>query len=95
VIQYEPFNIVLILNNEEVKITVIPIDGFGNEKPFVFDIVINEVSFGDVNYIHGQWVSYSIEDKELVELIGKCIYKLYDKGERIFKRLIPAKLFIN
>ena len=66
-----------------------------DKKPDTFEIIINGISEGVIYYLKNQWVSFTIEDKSLVEIIGTCIYKLYKKGNSMFKKLIPAKFAFN
>lgn len=94
--QYEPFTIVINFEKEEeLYIGVVPISVPDDKKPDAFKIIVNSKCYGEIYYSEGEWASPDIEDKDLVDIIGTCIYKLYDKGDRIFKKLVPEKFSDN
>ena len=93
---YDPFIIVIDTNDGQLYIGVVPIGVEEDKKlPHTFKIIVNGQIYGEVYYLQDEWVSYDIADEDLVKLIGSCIYKLYEKGNRRIKKLVPEEFSVN
>jgi hypothetical protein len=82
---FEPFSIVFLHNSTEYKIGVMPVSKMCDDIPDSFEIAIEDVLKGIIQFVDNKWISYDFEDEVLVELLGKCIREIYEKKDEILE----------
>jgi len=80
---YEPFSIVFLHKSFGCSLRVIPLAKNSNGIPDSFEIIMEGIMKGVIHFSGDKWISYDIEDQSFVELIGKCIYEIYQKSDEL------------
>jgi hypothetical protein len=91
----EPFAIVFLHNNTEYRIGVIPSSEMCDDIPNSFEIVIGNIFKGFIYFADDKWISYDIDDETLVQLLGKCIHEIYEKGDVILEMSTENSFSLN
>ena len=73
---YNAFNISFQINNKEYNGSVEPSDELNDAgAPVLFDVVLNDTSFGHLSFNNCKWTLDEEQPSDLVKAVGKEIEK--------------------